>query len=158
MANMFRQLKGGAVLAVTKKVAREWGIDCARCAVVVSGHWVVDVSQTGNKGLLCLATHQDTLFTIVYDGRLPEPQELRVRIGLAAPWFALSTVGPFARNGNRRVTGSMRDMKLLASSVAMDGGTEREIQDLINKTPYSMLGMARPRDVVAALAGDADTQ
>ncbi len=52
----------------------------------------------------------------------------------------------------------MLDMKLLASSVAMDGGTEREIQDLINKTPYSMLGMARPRDVVAALAGDADTQ
>ncbi|MDA3960868.1 MAG: TRIC cation channel family protein [Planctomycetota bacterium] len=45
-------------------------------------------------------------------------------------------------------------MKYLASSVAMGGGTERDMQHLINKTPYSMLGMDRPRDAVAALIGE----
>jgi hypothetical protein len=86
--------------------------------------------------------------------RVPKREGLVVSSWRRAPWFQLSIAGLFARNGNRRVTGSMLDMKYLASSVAMGGGTERDMQHLINKTPYSMLGMDRPRDAVAALIGE----
>lgn len=149
-------IEGSAVLAVTKKVAKEWKIDFASCEVVSSGRWVVDFCEVENGLPLCLATHQNTLFTMVFCGRLPNPKEVLARIGSEAPWFQLSIAGLFARNGNRRVTGSMTDMKYLASSVAVNGGTEQEMQDFINKTPFSMLGMDRPNDAVATLTGEAN--
>lgn len=149
-------IEWSAVLAVTKKVAKEWNVDFASCEVVSSGRWVVDFSQTEDDRPFCLVTHQDTLFTVVFHGGLPKPKDVLARIGSEAPWFQLSIAGLFARNGNRRVTGSMLDMKYLASSVAMNGGTEHDMQRLINKTPYSMLGMDRPNDAVAALTGEAN--
>lgn len=141
------------MLAITKKVAAAWQINFAQCPAVSSGRWVVDFSLDACERWICLVTHQDTLYTIVFYDQRPTSEQVLARIAAQAPWFQLSIADLYARNGNRRVTGSMLDMRFLASSVALSGGCEEEMQYLINKTPYSMLGMGRPKEAVAALQG-----
>jgi hypothetical protein len=74
------------------------------------------------------------------------------RIGSQAPWFQASIAQLYARNGNRRVTGAMTDMKRLVSHTAALGDDERSIQDFINRTTFSMLGRKSPNAAVAALS------
>ena len=48
---------------------------------------------------------------------------------------------------NRRVTGSMNDMKRIIEIFISDGKGIEEAELLINKTPFKLLGMKCPNDV-----------
>ena len=75
--------------------------------------------------------------------------------------FALSVMGLFDdKNGlalncysyqNRHVSGSMNDMHRLIDGVIDSGSGYQEAEDLINKTPFKLLGMKRPKDVYCRL-------
>jgi hypothetical protein len=133
------------MIALTTKAAKRWKLKCAALSAVEAGAWVVDLLELDRGLLLVMIVHQDTLFTL-----LRPASEVK---SLARVAEEISRVRPgepvdpasVCRNGNRRVTGTITDMKRMIR-VWVRHWELSVVEEKINDTPFSAIGMDLPRE------------
>ncbi len=111
--------------------------------------WRVDILTIYRKRYI-LVVHEKTLYTFLL--RSPEVktiEELIKQIMDKYSWYSYDPENIFVGKGeNRKVTGSITDMKNLIKYYQWDNLTKEIMLEHINDTPFSMLGMDDPNRAV----------
>lgn len=132
------------MIALTAKAAKRWKMRYAALPAVDTGAWVVDLLKLDKGPLLVLIIHQDSLFTRIRLAAALKSLEQMADL-IAGAWPERRPAdGVICRNGNRRVTGSITDMKHLIRAHAKFDELA-QIEDSINDCPFSAIDMEHPR-------------
>jgi len=131
------------MIALTNKSSTRFKVKFAELTPVENGAWVVDLIKFGKGPLVALIVHQDSLFTLV---RMAAELKTMgdVEHEIAQVWSPFESVA-IVRNGNRRVTGSITDMKHMSRIHYAHGDSLRDIENRLNDCPFSYIGMEHPR-------------
>jgi hypothetical protein len=140
------------VIALTARAAKRWKVAHAALPAVETGAWIVDLMKLGQGPLLVLIVHQDTLFTLLRPASLVKTvEQVAAEVACVQPHH-VPAVTPLYRNGNRRVTGSITDMKHLIR-VWLEFDELAVVEDKINDCPFSAIDMDHPRKRFERLRG-----
>lgn len=111
--------------------------------------WRVDILTIYRRRCL-LVVHEKTLYTFFL--RSPEVKTIKdliKQIREKCSWYDYDSENVFVGKGeDKKVTGSIIDMKKLIKYYQQDNRTKEIILDHINDTPFSMLGMDDPNRAV----------
>jgi len=140
------------MIALTTKAAKRWKLKYVELEAVETGAWVVDLLKLGRGPLLVLIVHQDSLFTLLRPfAEVKSLEHLGAEIARVWPGYRLDATA-ICRNGNRRVTGSITDMKhLIRVHVRFDDLSV--VEEKINDCPFSAIGMDHPQRRFERLRG-----
>ncbi len=73
--------------------------------------WKVDVQMMDRVPMLFIV-HEHTLFTLVRrKTQFPDPLQIADEIKMACPWYRYAGKPTLGKNGNRKLTGSINEMK-----------------------------------------------
>jgi hypothetical protein len=138
------------MIALTARAAKRWKVAHTSLPAVETGAWVVDLMKLGKGPLLVLLVHQETLFTLLRPASAVKTlAQVAAEIAVVQHGCA-PAVAPLYRNGNRRVTGSLTDMKYLIRVWGLHWALP-VIEEKINDTPFSAIGMDFPGERFARL-------
>jgi len=140
------------MIAVTARAAKRWKVPHASLPAVETGAWVVDLMKLGKGPGLVLIVHQETLFTLLrWASAVKTLAQVAAEIA-AVQHGRMPAVTPLYKNGNRRVTGSITDMKFMMRCHAQFDDLAK-IEDRINGSLFSVLGTDFPRERFERLRG-----
>ncbi|MDD5310082.1 MAG: hypothetical protein PHU25_22420 [Deltaproteobacteria bacterium] len=133
------------MITLTARAAKRWKVAHASLPPVETGAWVVDLMKLGKGPLLVLIVHQETLFSLLRPAAVVKTlDQVSGEITRVCPGRA-PAVTPLYRNGNRRVTGTITDMKYMIRVWALHWALP-VVEEKINDTPFSAIGMDLPRE------------
>lgn len=132
------------MIALTARAAKRFKLIHAQLPAVEDGAWVVDLVKLFRGPLLVLLVHQDSLFTLVRQAKEVKSLDSAART-VARVWPEIEQEDRTAvfKNGNRRVTGSINDMKHMIRVWTRFEPLPR-VEFKINDTPFSAIGMDHP--------------
>jgi hypothetical protein len=133
------------MIALTARTAKRWKVPHASLPAVERGAWVVDLMKLGKGPLLALFVHQDTLFTLLRQASVVKTLDQVAAEIAAVQQGRAPAVVPLYKNGNRRVTGSIMEMKFMISYRAQVDDLLK-VEDGINGCIFSAIGMDVPRE------------
>lgn len=140
------------MIALTARAAKRWKVPHASLPAVETGAWVVDLMKLGKGPWLVLAVHQETLFTLLRWASAVKTLAQAAAEIAAVQRGRVPSVTPLYKNGNRRVTGSINDMKFMMRYHARFDDLA-EIEDQINGCIFSAIGMDVPRERFERIRG-----
>jgi hypothetical protein len=132
------------MIALTARAAKRFKASHSKLPPIETGAWVVDLIKLFRGPQLVLIVHQDSLFTLVRKSDEVKTLADAVReIGRVWPEIEPADRAAVYKNGSRRVTGTINDMKHMLR-VWTRFKTLPEAEFMINDTPFSAIGMDHP--------------
>ena len=99
------------MINLTSKAAKRFRLKWSALKERSGDFWKVDVVMLGRVPMLLLV-HEYTLFTLVRrKSQFRDPLQLADEIRLCCPWYRYDSEPTLGKNGNRRITGSITEMK-----------------------------------------------
>ena len=102
-------------------------------------HWKIEVEMFGRVPML-LIVHEQTLFTLVRrKSQFKTPEKLADEIRLCCSWYKYKGETTFGRNTERRLTGSITEMKRITRVMEFSPESTNAAEMAINQCPFSYL-------------------
>lgn len=99
------------MINLSKKAAERFRIPWTDLEERSGDFWKVDVVMVERVPMLFIV-HEHTLFTLVRrKSRFRDPQSVADNVINACPWYKAPNVFSLGKNGNRKLTGSIGEMK-----------------------------------------------
>jgi hypothetical protein len=99
------------VINLTSKAANWFRIDWKDLEERSGDFWKVDAVMVGRVPMVYIV-HEYTLFTLVRPkSQLRDPLAIADEVRWACPWYRIPAAPSLGKNGNRRLTGSIGEMK-----------------------------------------------
>ena len=99
------------MIDLSNKAAKRFGIKWKDLAERSGDFWKVDVVMVGRVPMLFIV-HEYTLFTLVRrKSQFHDPLEIAKEVSISCPWYRSPAVPSLGKNGNRKLTGSINEMK-----------------------------------------------
>ena len=132
------------MLNLTKKAAQRFRVNWPSLSGQSGDVWVIDVVMVGRIPKL-LIVHSRTLFTLVRGkSTLKTLEMVRSEILDSCPWYRFTGPITVGRNTDRRLTGSMTELKQMSKWLYAVDEIDR-LEEQINKCLFSYLG-EKPRN------------
>ncbi len=133
------------MINLSKKASKHFKVNWNDMKFYEGDSWRIDILTIYRKRYL-LVVHEKTLYTFIL--RSPEVKtidDLIQQIREKCSWYDYDPENIFIGKGeNKKVTGSITDSKKLIKYWQWDELSIEKMLDLINDTPFSMLGMNDP--------------
>ncbi len=95
----------------SQKAAKRFRIPWSSLKEWSGDYWKVDVEMFGHVPMLMIV-HEYTLFTLVRrKTQFKTSQDIAAEIKQCCPWYRYVGQSIFGKNGNKRITGSINQMK-----------------------------------------------
>ncbi len=110
------------MIFLTQKAAKRFSVPWKECIDLSENGegWKVDVSMYFRTPLLMI-THSKTLYTLVRRKKdIPSVEHLIQEIETFCPWFTFAEPHLMGKNGNRKLSGSMNEMKWITDYHSID--------------------------------------
>ena len=99
------------MINLSNKAAKRFGIHWKDLEERAGDFWKVDVVMMERVPMLFIV-HEYTLFTLVRrKSQFRDPQSIANEVIAASPWYKASEPFSLGKNGNRKLTGSINEMK-----------------------------------------------
>lgn len=129
------------MLNLSAKAAKKFKISFSSLVSREGNYWRIDTVIISRKTWL-LCTHEPTLFTLILRAtNFKKLEDLLPELNHFGLTQETVTLG---KGSNRKITGSMTDMKNMIWHMDHDGTSVMEMITLINETPFSVIEMDSP--------------
>ncbi len=110
-------------------------------------HWKIEVEMFGRVPML-LIVHEQTLFTLVRrKSEFKTPEKLADEIRLCCSWYKNKGETAFGRNSDRRLTGSITEMKMITRAMEFSPVSINRAEMAINGCLFSYLETKEPKRI-----------
>ncbi len=135
------------MLDFTQRSAKRFNLQWKDLPERSGDHWKVEVEMFGRVPML-LIVHEQTLFTLVRrKSQFKTPEQLANDIRLCCSWYKNPNETTFGRNGDRRLSGSITEMKRITRVMEFSPVSTNRAEMAINQCPFSYLETKEPKRI-----------
>ena len=108
---------GKVMINLTNKAAQRFKVAWKSLEERSGDFWKIDLVMNGRVPML-LIVHEYTLFTLVRrKSQFRTPEDIREEIKISCPWYKTPEACSLGKNGNRKLTGSINEIKRLTDGL-----------------------------------------
>jgi hypothetical protein len=126
------------MINLSNKAAKRFGIKWKDLEERSGDFWKVDAVMIGRVPMLFIV-HEYTLFTLVRrKSQFHDPLAVAKEVSNSCPWYRSPSTSSLGKNGNRKLTGSINEMKRITLGLYSPGQINA-MEMSINQGLYSYL-------------------
>ena len=130
------------MINLSNKAAKRFNISWAELVERSGDFWKVDIVMLGRIPMLFIV-HEYTLFILVRrKSQFKNLQDIANEIKRFCPWYKNNEVFSFGKNGNRKITGSINEMKRMTVGL-YSAENINAMEMLINQCLFSYLSAGK---------------
>jgi hypothetical protein len=105
------------MINLSHKAAKRFGIKWKDLEERSGDFWKVDAVMIGRVPMLFIV-HEYSLFTLVRrKSQFHDPFEIAKEVSISCPWYRSPAAPSLGKNGNRKLTGSINEMKRMTAGL-----------------------------------------